>query len=254
MKARLAKIRPLLSFALILVLGSLPAFAQSAEKGESEEKSAIEYVERYAGELLQFSKKVLPAEKFYETRSHLELFGGEAGQDEYFMLYARLLKKENERKVLGQTAEIAEIRKNLNEIYRGINRMFGIVIGGGTYFGHEHARIVALTEYDIFRYLNDRKMRESFKKALIMTDKDKEDFESSFWTVASTWRRDYDEGDSGYWFTEDGYMGVCNDMYEIKTELLRLENAFTNYFYRERAENYIGDIMRGFLREEEDTQ
>ena len=254
MKARLAKIRPLLSFALILVLGSLPAFAQSAEKGESEEKSAIEYVERYAGELLQFSKKVLPAEKFYETRSHLELFGGEAGQDEYFMLYARLLKKENERKVLGQTAEIAEIRKNLNEIYRGINRMFGIVIGGGTYFGHEHARIVALTEYDIFRYLNDRKMRESFKKALIMTDKDKEDFESSFWTVASTWRRDYDEGYSGYWFTEDGYMGVCNDMYEIKTELLRLENAFTNYFYRERAENYIGDIMRGFLREEEDTQ
>ena len=95
MKHRLAKICPLLPFALILALGSLPAFAQSAEKGESEEKSAIEYAERYAGELLQFSKKVLPAEKLYGTRSHLELFGGEAGQDEYFMLYARLLKKEN---------------------------------------------------------------------------------------------------------------------------------------------------------------
>jgi len=131
--------------------------------------------------------------------------------------------------------------------------MFGIVIGGGTYFGHEYARIVALTEYDIYRYLNDKNMRESFKKALIMTDKDKEDFESSFWTVASTWRRDYDEGDSGYWFTEDGYMGVCNDMYEIKTELIRLENAFTNELYRERAENYIGDIMLGLLGQEEES-
>ena len=254
MKDRLAKICPFLPFALLLALGSLPAFAQSAEKGESEEKSAVEYAERYAGELLQFSKKVLPAEKLYGTRSHLELFGGEAGQDEYFMLYALLLKKENERKTLGQTAEIAEIRKNLNEIYRGINRMFGIVIGDGTYFGHEYARIVALTEYDIYRYLNDRKMRESFKKALSMTDKDKEDFESSFWTVASTWRRDYDEGDSGYWFTEDGYMGVCNDMYEIKTELIRLESTFTNELYRERAKNYIGDIMLGFLGQEEDTE
>ena len=68
---------------------------------------------------------------------------------------------------------------------------------GGSYFGHEYARIVARTEYDIYRYLNDRKMHESFKKALSITDKDKEDFESSFWTVASTWRRDYDEGDSG---------------------------------------------------------
>ncbi len=230
------------------------AVVQSAEEGESTEKSAIEYAERYAGELLQFSKKVLPAEKLYGTRSHLELFGGEAGQDEYFMLYALLLGKENERKACGRESEIAEIRESLNEIYRGINRMFGIVIGGGTYFGHEYARIVARTEYDIYRYLNDRKMRESFKKTLSMTDKDKEDFESSFWTVASTWRRDYDEGDSGYWFTEDGYMGVCNDMYEIKTELIRLENTFTNYFYREQAENYIGDIMRGFLREEEETQ
>ena len=251
MKHRLAKICPLLPFVLMFALGSLPAFAQSAEKGESTEKSTIEYAERYAGELLQFSKKVLPAEKLYGTRSHPEAFGGEAGQDEYFMLYARLLKKENERKALGQTAEIAEIRKNLNEIYRGINRIFGIVIGGGTYFGHEYARIVARTEYDIYRYLNDRKMRESFKKALSMTDKDKEDFESSFWTVASTWRRDYDEGDSGYWFTEDGYMGVCNDMYEIKMELLRLEHAFTNELYRERAENYISDIMLGFLGQEE---
>ena len=254
MKARLAQICPLLPFALILALASLPAFAQSAEKGESEEKSAIEYAERYAGELLQFSKKVLPAEKLYGTRSHLELFGGEAGQDEYFMLYALLLGKENERKAGGQTAEIAEIRKNLNEIYRGINRMFGIVIGGGTYFGHEYARIVALTEYDIYMYLNDRNMRESFKKALIMTDKDKKDFESSVWTVASAWRHDYDEGDSGYWFTEDGYMGVCNDMYEIKTELIRLENAFTNELYRERAENYISDIMLGLLRQEDGTE
>ena len=124
MKARLAKIRPLLPFALLVALGSLPAFAQ----GDAE---------RYAGELLQLSKKVLPAEKVYGTRSHLEAFGGEVGQDEYFMLYALLLGKENERKAGGQTAEIAEIRKNLNEIYRGINRMFGIVIGGGTYFGQE---------------------------------------------------------------------------------------------------------------------
>ena len=137
MKHRLAKICPLLSFVLMFALGSLPAFAQSAEKGESTEKSAIEYAERYAGELLQFSKKVLPAEKVYGTRSHLEAFGGEAGHDEYFMLYALLLGKENEHKALGRESEIAEIRENRNEIYRGIKRMFGVVIGGGTYFGQE---------------------------------------------------------------------------------------------------------------------
>ena len=244
MKARLAKIRPLLPFALLLALGSLPAFAQSAEKGESTEKSAIEYAERYAGELLQFSKKVLPAEKLYGTRSHLEAFGGEAGQNEYFMLYALLLGKENERKAGGQTAEIAEIRKNLNEIYRGINRMFGIVIGGGTYFGHEYQRIPARTEYDIYRYLNDKKLQESFKTTVSWTEKDVLDFEEFFWLVAATWRRDIDEGDTGYWFVEDGYKRVCDKMYEIKRGLIKLEETCTNRFYRERAEAYISSKMR----------
>ncbi len=73
------------------------------------------------------------------------------------------------------------------------------------------------------------------------------DFEEFFWLVAGRWRGDIDEGDTGYWFVEDGYKRVCDKMYEIKRGLIKLEDTCTNRFYRERAEAYISSKMRALL-------
>ena len=133
-----------------------------------------------------------------------------------------------------------------------LNEMFRLVVGGGTYCGHEYQRIPARTEYDIYRFLNDKKLQEAFKATVSWTEKDVNDFEEFFWLVAATWRRNIDEGDTGYWFVEDGYKRVCDKMYEIKRGLIKLEEICTNIFYRERSGDYINSKMYALLGREEE--
>ena len=231
-----------------IVLASCASLYAESKKA-AKEKSLIE---QHASELLLLSQEVLSAEKLYEKRSDLSEFGGECGQDYYIELYALSLKEENDKKAGQRAEEIQKIRANLNEIYMTLNEMFRLVVGGGTYFGHEYQRIPARTEYDIYRYLNDKKLQEAFKATVSWTEKDLIDFEEFFWLVAGRWRGDIDEGDTGYWFVEDGYKRVCDKMYEIKRGLIKLEETCTNRFYRERAEAYISSKMRAlFGREEE---
>ena len=231
-----------------IVLASCAGLYAESKKA-AKEKSLIE---QHASELLLLSQEVLSAEKLYEKRSDLSEFGGECGQDYYFELYALSLKEENDKKAGQRAEEIQKIRANLNEIYMTLNEMFRLVVGGGTYFGHEYQRIPARTEYDIYRFLNDKKLQEAFKATVSWTEKDLIDFEEFFWLVAGRWRGDIDEGDTGYWFVEDGYKRVCDKMYEIKRGLIKLEEICTNIFYRERSGDYINSKMYALLGREEE--
>ena len=72
-------------------------------------------------------------------------FGGEAGQDSYYIYYAYFLKLRNGNNNQPKRAKLVEIFRKTNEI-------FGKLEGGGTYFSHMNARILAYAEYAIDTY------------------------------------------------------------------------------------------------------
>lgn len=80
----------------------------------------------------------------YSKLTDKEEFGSEAGQDSYYALYAYFLKQQN------GDLEFAEQRRKLIQIYTHINSLFGQLEYGGTYFGHQMARIPGYAEYSIF--------------------------------------------------------------------------------------------------------
>jgi hypothetical protein len=74
------------------------------------------------------------------------MFGSEAGQDGYYALYAHFLKQKN------GVAQYARQRTKLIDIYRNINALFASFQYGGTYFGHQHSRILGYAEYSVWLY------------------------------------------------------------------------------------------------------
>jgi len=112
-------------------------------------------------------------------------FGGEVGQDDYFILYAYFLKNKN-----GE-AKYSDRRKKLIDIYLNINSLFRYFEYGGTYFGHQGARILGYAEYSIYLYKQNEtypksktyditKQKELYIKSLrqLISDESKIDFES----------------------------------------------------------------------------
>jgi hypothetical protein len=73
-------------------------------------------------------------------------FDSEVGADSYFTLYATVWKKKN-----GEN-KFQEQRKKLTVAFSAINSMFASIQGGGTFFGHQTARIPAYVEYSIWLY------------------------------------------------------------------------------------------------------
>lgn len=80
-------------------------------------------------------------------------FDSEAGQDEFYLLYAHFLRKRNGDKY-------SKVRDNLINIYREINSLFGSLEIIGNYFGHQYVRIVGYAEYDIYLYSPDNKNKQ----------------------------------------------------------------------------------------------
>lgn len=116
---------------------------------------------------------------------HGQGFGGEVGQDDYFILYAYFLKNKN-----GE-AKYSERRKKLINIYLNINSLFRHFEYGGTYFGHQSARILGYAEYAIYLYKQNEaypksktyditKQKELYIRSLrqLISDESKIDFES----------------------------------------------------------------------------
>ena len=77
------------------------------------------------------------------NKNHLS-FGSEAGQDEYYILYAYFLKHKN------GIAKFSIRRKKLLEIYNTLNSLFGNLNYGGTYFGHQFSRIEGYAEFSVY--------------------------------------------------------------------------------------------------------
>lgn len=71
-------------------------------------------------------------------------FGSEAGQDEYYILYAYFLKHKN------GIGKYTVRRKKLHEIYNTLNSLFGDLQYGGTYFGHQYSRIEGYAEFSVY--------------------------------------------------------------------------------------------------------
>ncbi|WP_343534321.1 hypothetical protein [Pedobacter sp.] len=71
-------------------------------------------------------------------------FASEVGQDGYYLLYAYFLKQKN------GTKKYAPQRMRLINIYSNINALFQKLQHGGTYFGHQHMRILGYAEYAVY--------------------------------------------------------------------------------------------------------
>ena len=85
-------------------------------------------------------------DQVYHCSGESDEFNSEGGQDYYFMLYAYFLKIKN------GDQKFAERRKKLIEIYSNINALFAYFEYGGTYFGHQGARILGYAEFSIYMY------------------------------------------------------------------------------------------------------
>lgn len=79
----------------------------------------------------------------YASVSNDIRFRSEVGQDTYYCYYAHFLKQRN-----GVKAYENE-RNKLIAIFRGVNSVFQKIQGGGTYFGHQHQRILGHAEYSV---------------------------------------------------------------------------------------------------------
>lgn len=77
------------------------------------------------------------------NKNHLS-FGSEVGQDQYYILYAYFLKHKN------GIEQFVIRRKKLLEIYHALNSLFATLNYGGTYFGHQYARIEGYAEFSVY--------------------------------------------------------------------------------------------------------
>ena len=82
-------------------------------------------------------------------------FNSEAGQDEFYVLYAFFLRKRDTGRML------AGSRDTLLLIFEEINRIFDDLNHGGTYYGHQSYRILGYAEYSIYLLSQEA---EDFKK------------------------------------------------------------------------------------------
>ncbi|QQT29476.1 hypothetical protein BCY89_18985 [Sphingobacterium siyangense] len=85
----------------------------------------------------------------YHLQRDME-FSSEAGRDNYCMLYSYFLMQVNgEQKYAAQ-------RKRLFQLFSKINELFALIEQGGTYFGHQHKRLLAEVEYAIYLMPKDK--------------------------------------------------------------------------------------------------
>jgi hypothetical protein len=113
----------------------------------------INWVLRYTKE--EFNSIIDRHPEFFETvpknpdqlisENDGDEFKDETGQDVYYVLYAYFLKQRNGNKAF--TAQ----RQKLIDIYTNLNELYGFIKHGGSFFGHQIARILGNAEYSIYK-------------------------------------------------------------------------------------------------------
>lgn len=122
-------------------------------------KFFIDSIENYYPEILDTNWTYSPYEIIeYVDHSELRkkniamdyLFNCEACKDDFYTIYAYLLKRKTKN-------QYPKLRKQLFEAYQQINRYYGNWERGGTYFSHQTYRIIGFVEYDILNYIKYKK-------------------------------------------------------------------------------------------------
>ena len=83
-------------------------------------------------------------------------FNSETGQDVYFTIYAYNLEKYNHN--------IEQFRTKLIEAFHKVNYIHGLYKRGGSFFGHQKARIAAYAEFDVYSYRKRKPTLKDLKK------------------------------------------------------------------------------------------
>ena len=83
-------------------------------------------------------------------------FNSETGQDVYFTIYAYNLEKHNHNR--------EQFRTKLIEAFHKVNSIHGLYKRGGSFFGHQKARITAYAEFDVYSYRKRKPTLEDLKK------------------------------------------------------------------------------------------
>jgi len=85
-------------------------------------------------------------------------FEDETGKDEYFTIYANLLKEKNKGK------NSKRLRKKLIDAFLKVNYVHALYKRGGSGFSHQKPRIAAYAEFNIYNYINrDTNLNKSKK-------------------------------------------------------------------------------------------
>lgn len=146
-------------------------------------------------------------------------FGSECGQDCYYILYSFFLKHRNGDEIYNGK------RDTLIQIYRKINGINEGLANGGTYFGHQHDRILGYTEYSIYKYKNNNiyfnkeydieNQKEIFLKLLRqrIIDEESKNFE-------------YDKTQ------------ILDRKLKFKKYTTKLDSLITDYFYLKMAQEF----------------
>lgn len=143
-------------------------------------------------------------------------FASEAGQDEYYRLYAYFLKQRSAEKYNDR-------RQKLITIYCAINSIFAQLHVGGTYFGHQYIRILAHAEYSIDCYTK----REDFFTKTYKIDKQKQIYINSLKQIIK------DE-----MIIEKGTLSENTTEHNksITESIKKLDSLITDNFYLKRAQ------------------
>ena len=72
----------------------------------------------------------------------------------YFTIYAHYLEKNNR--------DAEQFRTKLIEAFHKVNSIHGVHKRGGSFFGHQKARIAAYAEFDVYSYRNRKPTIEDF--------------------------------------------------------------------------------------------
>lgn len=167
----------------------------------------------------KISKDILDSNGKKETIS----FNSELGQDEYYILYAYFLKNKNGDKKY-QTQ-----RQNLIELYRDINGIFEGISYGGTYFGHQHRRIVGYAEYSVYLYSGIYKNDNFFTKKYNIT-KQKQLYINSLLQLIN----DKESVD----FNTIDKKGKAERKIKFLEKVYNIKKLISNYFYLKRAQEF----------------
>ena len=154
-----------------------------------------------------------------ENNNHFS-YSSEAGQDQYYLVYAYLLKQRN------GDSKYQEQRIKLIAIYRKINEIFGRLAQGGTYFGHQYKRIYGYAEYSVHIYSYLEKYKD-FKTYSITKQKQL--------YVASLKQLITDELNTTFDYTDKQKPQIKKELFETVDQISRLIN---NQYYLSMTQQF----------------